>query len=381
MVGCLSSCANSNLGDNLQRSLAPDPQLKDRPVTFNQQSSATPKVKVNQVKLPDDFPKEIPLYPDAELIKVEQNGKLTTWKSDVPINLIESFYQQKLSEGKWQVLPSKKDAENIFTATKDQLQVKIDIKTALLIIEYNPNLETAQKVPVKDDKSTEKSTEKTPEKPPEKPKNTKNENLPQYVTDILSLKIVDSKDFQVNKIITRREYARLLVTINNKYYEKNTGKQIKLIAESKQPAFQDIKPTDVDFAVIQGLAEAGLIPSNLTGDSTTVLFRPDAPLTRENLILWKVPLDTRQPLPNANIEAVKQTWGFQDSGKIEPKALKAILADFQNGDKSNIKRFLGFTTIFQPQKPVTYGEAIAVLWYFGTEGEGTSAQDILKGSQ
>jgi hypothetical protein len=109
-----------------------------------------------------------------------------------------------------------------------------------------------------------------------------------------------------------------------------------------------------------------------------VLFRPDAPLTREQLILWKVPLDTRQALPAANLEAVKQTWGFQDAGSIEPKALRAVLADFQNAEQSNIRRVFGYTTLFQPKKPVTRAEASAALWYFGTQGEGISATEALK---
>ncbi len=135
--------------------------------------------------------------------------------------------------------------------------------------------------------------------------------------------------------------------------------------------------SDVDFPVIQGLAETGLIPSPLSGDSTAVLFQPDAPLTREQLILWKIPLDTRQALPAANLEAVKQTWGFQDTGKIDPKALRAVLADFQNGEQSNIRRVFGYTTLFQPKKPVSRAEAAAALGYFGTLGEGVSASEAL----
>ena len=161
-------------------------------------------------------------------------------------------------------------------------------------------------------------------------------------------------------------------------YANNPAKQIRLASSSTQPAFRDILTKDPDFPVIQGLAEAGLIPSALSGDATAVLFRPDAPLTREQLILWKVPLDTRQALSAANLEAVKQTWGFQDAGSIEPKALKAILADFQNAEQSNIRRVFGYTTLFQPKKPVTRAEASSALWYFGTQGEGISATEALK---
>ena len=161
-------------------------------------------------------------------------------------------------------------------------------------------------------------------------------------------------------------------------YANNPAKKIRLAATSTQPAFRDILTKDPDFPAIQGLAEAGLIPSALSGDTTTVLFRPDAPLTREQLLLWKIPLDTRQALPVANLEAVKQTWGFQDAGSIEPKALRAVLADFQNAEQSNIRRVFGYTTLFQPKKPVTRAEASAALWYFGTQSEGMSAREALK---
>jgi len=118
----------------------------------------------------------------------------------------------------------------------------------------------------------------------------------------------------------------------------------------------------------------------LSGNSTEVLFRPDAPLTRESLVLWKVPLDIRQGLPQASLDAVQQTWGFQDAGKIDPKAMRAILADFQNGEQSIIRRVFGYTTLFQPKKPVTQAEAAAALWYFGSQGEGISASEVLQQS-
>jgi hypothetical protein len=59
----------------------------------------------------------------------------------------------------------------------------------------------------------------------------------------------------------------------------------------------------------------------LSNDPSAVLFRPDASLNREDLIAWKVPLDTRKALPNASIDTLKETWGFQDTAKIDPKLL------------------------------------------------------------
>ncbi|XGV97185.1 MAG: S-layer homology domain-containing protein [Leptolyngbya sp. BL-A-14] len=215
--------------------------------------------------------------------------------------------------------------------------------------------------------------------------------LQQYVSDLAKLGVLtpatengkaasakDSALFAPNKVITRREYARWLVAANNRLYASQPAKQIRLSTDTTQPAFQDVPRNDPDFPAIQGLAEAGLLPSPLSGDSTTVTFRPDAPLTRENLILWKVPADTRQALPTASLDALKQTWGFQDAARIDPKAQRAVLADFQNGDSSNIRRAFGYTTLFQPKKSVTRAEAAAALWYFGFQGDGQSAQEALK---
>jgi hypothetical protein len=186
--------------------------------------------------------------------------------------------------------------------------------------------------------------------------------------------------FEPNKNVTRRVYARWLVAANNRIYSTRPARQIRLAVESATPAFKDVSTKDPDFASIQGLAEAGLIPSSLSGDTTASLFRPDAPLTREDLLLWKIPVDTRQALPNATIESIRQTWGFQDANKIDSKALRAVYADFQNGDQSNIRRAFAYTTLFQPKRPVTRAEAAAVLSYFGFQGDGISAQEALKGT-
>ncbi|MBD2094634.1 S-layer homology domain-containing protein [Trichocoleus sp. FACHB-591] len=202
--------------------------------------------------------------------------------------------------------------------------------------------------------------------------------LPLRSSDTKSAAANRSTLFEPNKIITRREYARWLVTANNRIYSDRSGQQVRLGSSGTKPVFQDVPKTNPDFEVIQGLAEAGIIPSPLSGEATVVNFRPDAPLTREVMLLWKLPLDTRQALPAASLDAVKETWGFQDAGKIDPKALRAVLADFQNGDLANIRRALGYTTLFQPKKSVTRAEAAATLWYFGSQGEGLSALELLQ---
>ncbi|MGF1566834.1 MAG: S-layer homology domain-containing protein [Nodosilinea sp.] len=217
------------------------------------------------------------------------------------------------------------------------------------------------------------------------------EDLRPYVQDWLALGLLDktstslsalpnsARPTQVlkpNQIISRGEFALWLLKTNNRLYADQPAKKIRLARTSSTPAFQDVPTSSPYYGAIQGLAEAGIIPSTLAGNSTAVTFRPEAPLTREVLVLWKVPLDLRTPLPSATVDSVKATWGFQDAAQVEPLSLRAVLADHQTGDFANILRAFGYTTLFQPKKGVTQAEAAAALWRFGGQTEGISAQDV-----
>ena len=367
-------------GNNLKNAFAPDPKLQEnQPLT-----STAPQT--NQSQLPDGFPQEIPLYPEAQLLSVEpdssaQQGKVE-WQSPNPSNDIENFYQDAFQTNGWNVEPSQADT-NELVARKDDLQVTVSVSaantddsgTTEFAIAYEQantaqsganNLDTQQTQIASSSPQQFSDIDQAPEQ------------LRQPIQELAALGVLtpnNSDQFSPNEPIKRRDFARWLVAANNRLYINDSGKQIRLAAETDDPAFSDIKPTDPDFAVIQGLAQAGIIPSPLTGDSSAVLFRPDAPLTRADLIAWKVPLDTRKALPAASIDAVKETWGFQDTAKIDPDALPALYADYQNKDLSNVSRAFGYTTLFQPNKPVTRAEAAAVLEYFGEQGDRISAKE------
>ncbi len=433
LLSSLTACASSPLAKNLEDSLAADPKLQNNSVIFGKAKQTEPQqLPQSTVKLPADFPATIPLYTNAQLQEVtpSSNGVSTRWLSSDPSNIIEDFYRNQFPANKWQILQQPTDQQsNVFVAQQNDLQIKVSIQpksvtnaapnqpqtNTELLISYGGNITaTAQPTPTTNKSETNNNVPQTgdsqfigpvppvnvasqPTTTPENNNTTSeftdlNKVLPelrQHIEDLAALGVLSvesnatksntaTNQFEPNKIITRKEYARWLVAANNAMYANNPAKQIRLASESAQSAFSDVGKTNPDFGQIQGLAEAGLIPSPLSGDSVEVLFRPDAPLTREQLILWKLPLDTRQALPGANLEAVKQTWGFQDVGKIDPKALRAVLADFQSGEQSNIRRVFGYTTLFQPKKPVTRAEAAAALWYFGTQGDGVSASDALK---
>ncbi|MBE9240897.1 S-layer homology domain-containing protein [Synechocystis salina] len=200
------------------------------------------------------------------------------------------------------------------------------------------------------------------------------------IEDLSQLGIVQAKtgqEFAPQSNISRGEFARWLFQANNVFFANQPSKQIRPASSNTTPLFTDVPPSHPDFAQIQGLADAGLIPSSLTNDPSATQFRPGAPLTREDVVRWKVPLDYRRALPNASLENIKETWGFQDAAKISPNIWPALAADFQNGDQSNLKRMFGYITIFQPQRPVTREEAASALWFLGAQADGLSAKDVI----
>ena len=84
-----------------------------------------------------------------------------------------------------------------------------------------------------------------------------------------------------------------------------------------------------------------------------------------------------QKICNTTIQQSRLLLDFQDASKINPIALKAVLAD--GGNKfSNIRRVFGYTKLFRPDKTVSRAEAAAVLWYFGDQKDGISAQMVLE---
>jgi hypothetical protein len=432
----LTSCANSPVGESLQRSLEADPQLKENNPDLVQPTTPTP---APTVALPQDFPFQIPLYPGAKLLAVEpepQPGATETpsvptppktgptvstrWQTDDRPEQVKTFWQSELQKNNWQLLGVSTDSQpdiqtndraNKIIARQENLEVTFSIVQNPDAAASNPQSPTP--LPTQylisyhrlDSDGVATTPETTPETiastAPQTAETTETaiatnatdidqapEPLRSYIQDLSKLGVLqmpvskeinrqNAKVLEPNKVITRRQYAQWLMLANNKIYANQPSKQIRLATPNAQPAFQDVPTSDPDFPVIQGLAEAGIIPSSLAGETTTVTFSPDQPLTRQDLILWKVPLDSRRSLPTASVDAVKETWGFQDSSKIEPRALRAVLADHQNGDLANIRRAFGYTTLFQPQKTVTRAEAAAVLWYFGIQGEGRSAADAL----
>lgn len=399
LLASLSACA----GNGASNPFSPDPQLQAesgaQPPTNSPDGEDSPAAI-----LPDNFPDGIPQYRPAQIQEViEPRGETAAtqvrWTSPDPTNAIAQYYKTQFQDNNWQLIDEQtRNGQTILEARQDNLQAIVSIQPgSQAATEFTIEYQTGNEAVASPDPEASPTASATNNSTPKTRSQTFSdldnapEELRPYVRDLAKLGVfstspdgaknedaVSDNQFNPNQPVTRREYARWLIVANNTIYANRPSKQIRVGLKSEDPTFEDVPASDPDFPEIQGLANAGIIPSPLTGDSTNVSFQPEDPLMREDLLVWKVPLDLRRNLPNASIDAVKETWGFQDTSKIDPKALRAVLADYQNGDASNIRRAFGYTMLFQPNKSVTRAEAASTLWYFGYQGEGLSAEDALQ---
>ena len=390
MTGC---------GEGLQQRLAADSELEQTENSSN--SELEPAMEV---------PDNIPFYPNAQLVdqQIEEEDSTGTlqWVSSDRINQIIQFYEQELSGEGWEIgSPFAEGEETKMEATSSSLELKVIVSESQTSeAESTIRLDYQKRPPQAAQETTTETTPKEDQEqasPPQPEKETEEEEpvtregssifndlaqtpepLRGKVKHLAKLGILTpveagKQQFAPNEPVTRRTFARWLFEANNTFYSDRASEQIRPVSQTDTPAFTDIPPSDPDFPMIQGLAEAGLISSRLTGDDTATRFRPDQPITRQTLLLWKVPLDTRRPLPSANLKTIEDNWGFRDASAIDSEAFGAIVADLNNEENSNLRRVYGYTQLLQPQKAVTRAEAATALWSFGTEGKIITAKELL----
>ncbi|MCD7465146.1 hypothetical protein HAX54_000690 [Datura stramonium] len=192
----------------------------------------------------------------------------------------------------------------------------------------------------------------------------------QALAALQALKVIES-DVQPGDLCTRREYARWLVSASSALSRTTVSKvyPAMYIENVTDLAFDDITPDDPDFASIQGLAEAGLLSSKLSrrdmqsssdDDQSPVFFCPESPLSRQDLVSWKMAIEKRQ-LPIVDQKSVQKVSGFIDVDKIHPDAWPALVADLTSGEQGIVALAFGYTRLFQPDKPVTKAQAAIAL--------------------
>lgn len=189
----------------------------------------------------------------------------------------------------------------------------------------------------------------------------------QMFAALQALKVIES-DARPYDLCTRREFARWLVSASNVLSRNSASKVYRAmyIENVTELAFDDITPEDPDFPFIQGLAEAGIISSKLSNhnlpspESSPFNFLPESPLSRQDLLSWKMALEFRQ-LPEADSKKLYQLSGFHDIDKINPEAWPALIADLSAGEHGVTALAFGRTRLFQPCKAVTKAQTAVSL--------------------
>jgi hypothetical protein len=162
--------------------------------------------------------------------------------------------------------------------------------------------------------------------------------------------------FNPQGTITRAEFVRWLVSANNAIWFDQPDKLVRE-AEGGEATFADVPPNHIDFPYIQGMANAGIA---VGVDEKN--FKPDQPITREEMMAIKYGLDV------GGIDAPKESampkWSDRD--KISKKLLPSFKAMYAGqNDIRNVERTYGAIKAFKPQAPVTRGEAAVCIAAIG----------------
>lgn len=202
------------------------------------------------------------------------------------------------------------------------------------------------------------------------------EEVPQadMIKDLDKLGLFDgsSDKFDPNSPVSRAQYIEWLFKAYNLLEPES--KKIRLAPQLK-PVFKDVPDTHPQYKYIQALANAGYSIGYEDGT-----FRPDKPLTREELMGIKVAVDVGKALPpwRSQMEAV---WKFSDAKQVDERFTGYVHQDFYvSGPKgSNMQRAFGSIGAFKPKQPVLRSEAAATLWQIGQFGDtqNTNCQSAL----
>jgi S-layer homology domain len=207
--------------------------------------------------------------------------------------------------------------------------------------------------------------------------------------------------FNPQQPITRAEFVRWLVLANNAIWADKPDKTIRE-AEAGQATFTDVPPTHRDFRYIQGVANAGIAVGY---DATT--FKPDEPLTREQMIAIKIGVDkggiekeiidpNKVEVASDNVSAYKLATGvpdWTDRSQISPKFISGFNSEYYTfwGDSgkysrrqnkfNNVERTFGVIKAFRPQNPVTRAEAAVCISQMGNHTTEESKIDVRTAEQ
>jgi hypothetical protein len=185
------------------------------------------------------------------------------------------------------------------------------------------------------------------------------------INDLCALGVFEGMGdkLEPNKPITRGEYVTWLYRANNALLPKEN--QIRLVPQVTQQ-YKDTPPTHPCYKYVQALSNAGYSLGYQDGT-----FRPDKPLTREEMMGIKVGLDGGKAVEPYRGQ-MQYVWKFSDGDQIDERFTGYIHKDYyvSGPNGSNIARAFGKIGTFRPKQPVLRSEAASTLWQVGTDGIG-----------
>jgi hypothetical protein len=172
--------------------------------------------------------------------------------------------------------------------------------------------------------------------------------------------------------IARGQFVQWLATINNMYFAKDPGTQIRYAEADSDQTFVDVPKGSRYFKYVQGMVNSGFV----VGIDKTH-FAPDRSLTREEMIAIMTSREQgANPLPKAGPPA---TWSstecagslgvpLSDRDKISKPYWGAFQANNGWGCSRAydlVKRVYGNTKLFSPQKLATRADVAVLLQHVG----------------
>jgi hypothetical protein len=214
------------------------------------------------------------------------------------------------------------------------------------------------------------------------------------ITELAQLGVFESASgkFNPQQTITRAEFVRLLVRANNAIWFDQSDKMVRP-AEGGAATFPDVPTSHPDFRYIQGMINAGFAVG-----FDEKAFKPDEPLTREQMIAIKIGVDKgglediilnpkgkrilsadRTALESNTLASHVPNW--TDRNQISKQFIPAFNSQayqFSHSGGSNdpwvaetkdpfqnVNRAFGAVKALRPQTPVTRAEAAAAVSLVG----------------
>lgn len=105
--------------------------LEDGKISFTDPKTGA-TLNVGDGKLPENFPSDFPLYPNAKITSsLGGNGYWLTLATDDPLPTVEKYYDVNLREKGWKVNQTSKEEEKIsWTVSKNNLNGYLIIDTS-----------------------------------------------------------------------------------------------------------------------------------------------------------------------------------------------------------------------------------------------------------